>query len=55
MALTEKEARAKWLAIRQAMEGVIEYDDAWTADAIDSHENEIIEVVLATLFDDGAN
>jgi hypothetical protein len=55
MTLTEETARAKWLNIRQAMEGVIEYDDAWTADMIDSHENEIVEVILAALFDDGAN
>ena len=55
MTLTEEEARAKWLPIRQAMEGIIEYDDGWTAEDIDNHENKIIEVILAALFDDGAN
>ena len=50
MTLTEEQARAKWLFIRQAMEDVIEYDDAWTADDIDNHENKIVEVILVALF-----
>lgn len=55
MTLTEKQARVKWLSIRQAMEGVIEYDDAWTVDMIDNHENEIIEVILSALFEASEN
>ena len=55
LALTEEAARAKWLNIRQAMEGVIVYGDDWPPEWIDRYENEIIEVVLAALFDASAN
>ena len=48
----KEQAEAKWAEIRQALDGVIDYEDGWTADMIDKHENEIVQAVLDAVFDD---
>ena len=44
------EAEARWDDMRTALEGVIEYDDAWKAELIDDDQNKIIKAVLDGLF-----
>ncbi len=48
--MTRAEAEARWTDMREALEGVVEYDDAWKADQIDDDQNRIIEAVLDGLF-----
>ena len=48
--MTRAEAEARWGDMRTAMEGVIEYDDAWRAEQIDDDQNRIIKAVLDGLF-----
>ncbi len=48
--MTRADAETRWIDMREALEGVIEYDDAWKAEQIDDDQNAIIKAVLDGLF-----
>ena len=48
--MTRAEAEARWTNMREALEPVIDYDDAWKAEQIDNDQNKIIKAVLDGLF-----
>ena len=48
--MTRAEAEARWTDMREALDGVIEYDDNWNSEQIDADQNKIVEAVLNGLF-----
>jgi hypothetical protein len=48
--MTRAEAEARWINMREALTDVVEYDDAWKPEQIDTDQNNIIKAVLDGLF-----
>ena len=48
--MTREQAEARRGDMRDTLDGVINYDEAWTAKQIDAEQNRIIDAVLDGLF-----